>query len=71
MSQSAVERIRREEYTQQELLRMFKEAASEAMSKQELMDAWYLYADNLTGSYREDAQDWYALQLRRLGVTPE
>ena len=71
MTHPTVERIRREEYTQSELLRMFTEAAEEAKNHMGLSEAWFHFADNLHGSYRERAREVYATNLKRVGVAVE
>ena len=66
MLSPAVERIRREEYTQQELLRMFKEASEEAMTEDELNDAHSVFASGLDWGYQSRAGDYYNVALIRI-----
>lgn len=61
--------IMSEEFTQEERLRLFKEAADEATNVLELSEAWWTYADNLVGWYRQRAHESYTDNLKRVGVT--
>lgn len=68
---TAVERIKAEELSMQERLRAFQDAAEAADDYLLLSQAWWQYAESLTGYWRSVAQDIYATNLKRTGIALE